>query len=134
MTNALRGQVALPCGSAIYTLEFTIDALCQLEDRLGTTAREILARIQADDSLTFLRTLLWGALREHHAALTERAAGELIRSAGGGTAVTEKVLEAFLAAFPKQGGGAGGEASPQSSPETAGADGTGSTSSGSGAS
>lgn len=99
MTNAVRGRVSVELAGQTYQLEFTIDALCQLEARLAQPAVDLLARIGQDRSLAFVRTLLWGALREHHGALTEKQAGELLRAEGGG-ALVAKTLEAFVAAWP----------------------------------
>lgn len=98
MTNPVKGQVALQLGDLELTLEFTIDALCALEGRLDLTARQILARLTTDDSMTFVRALLWAGLREHH-TYTERQAGELMRGPGR-RQIRVKAVAAFLSAWP----------------------------------
>lgn len=112
------GQVSLPvAGGEALTLEFSIDALCQLEGRLGQTARQIEQRVGKDDSLSFLRSMLWAALREHHPSLNEKQAGELIRRADDAAG---KVLEAYILSFPLPADTEGEEsegADPQKTPE-----------------
>lgn len=101
MANPVRGQVPVSLEGLKLTLEFTIDALCQLEDRLDETATAIFARVtKGDNSLSFLRCLLWAALLENHPGYSEKAAGELIRLRGGNQ-LAGKIVEAFFAAWPK---------------------------------
>lgn len=99
MTNPIKGQVAVVLGGLQLTLEFTIDAICALEGRLDEPATAIMARLTRDNTMTFLRALLWAALRENHPGYTEKMAGELIRLPGGDQLKT-KVVQAFFAAWP----------------------------------
>lgn len=127
MANPLRGVVATRVGGLDYRLEFTIDVMCALEARLETTATAIVERMGKDDSLGFLRTMLWASLREHHPELDEREAGELLREVGGAD-LKVKVLAAFVAAWPSREAAADGDVPPRKRPTrrpTAAAAGTG---------
>ena len=134
MANPVKGQVALRVDGRTLILEFSIDALCQLEQHMGMTASEIIGKLGVDDSLTFKRDLLWGGLREHHPELDLRQAGELLRQRGG-AAAGAKVIEAYLAAWPDPDPeDASAAASPRRRLKRAAPDGTGPTSSASGSS
>lgn len=83
MANAHRGEVALQAGEATYRLCFTIDALCQLEDRLDLSIVQISERMQGGTPrLSLMRALLWAGLQTHHAPIDEKTAGELIGEIG----------------------------------------------------
>lgn len=83
MANAHRGEVALQAGAATYRLCFTIDALCQLEDRLDLSIVEISERMKEGAvRLSMMRALLWAGLQTHHAPIDEKTAGELIGEIG----------------------------------------------------
>lgn len=101
MANPHRGSVALQAGDRAYTLSFSINALCELEDALDKPVSEIVATIQdpAKVRLSGVRMLLWAGLRDHHPEVTVAEAGEIATDAGFTVAV-EKIGEAFKLAFP----------------------------------
>lgn len=101
--NPHKGEVELPAGDHIYTLRFSIDAICSLEAATGK-AFTVTAMEMADPSkasMTLVRMLFHAALIEKHPDLSLKDAGELILPAGGMAKVTEKVFEAFALAFPE---------------------------------
>lgn len=70
-------------GGVTYRLCFTIDALCQLEDRLDLSVVQISERMQSGaPRLSIMRAILWAGLQTHHAPIDEKAAGELIGEIG----------------------------------------------------
>lgn len=136
MANAVRGQVrarvsprpaaatqvGARAGGVDLVLEFSVDALCQLEDRLDESVVAIAGRIGQNDRLAFLRVILWAALLENQVdpatgrpAYDERAAGELLRGDGGPTLRT-KLLAAFTAAFPNPEAAQDGAPGPRKGP------------------
>jgi hypothetical protein len=119
MTNPHRGQVSVEIDGETLKLEYTIDALCQLEDRFGISAMDILVRVSEQRTLSLTRTLIWGALREHHPTITEKQAGEMMRAEGGGV-LAGKTLEAFISAWPEGDGEANPPTAQPESPPPAG--------------
>jgi hypothetical protein len=132
MANPVRGQVPLLLGGLAFTLEFTIDAICALEAETGETAQELFRSIQSNTSLGFLRKLMWAALLEHHPGYTLKAAGELLRLPGGQHAAAA-LVQAFVSAWPDPEEAAEGEARPRKRRKAAAPDGTGPSSTSSGA-
>ncbi len=92
------GVVAFTCDDVEYRLLYTIDRICQLEDKLELPISDILARVQTRPRMSLLRTVLHAGLQQHHPALTEVEAGELFR-AYGAEALGNKLSKAFEAAF-----------------------------------
>lgn len=140
MSNPIKGEVPLTIGGRDLILNFTVDAICKLEGRLGLTPREIGAKILTDDGIVFLRNLFWAALVEHQPELNVRQAGELIRAAAfEGVDPSLKIIEAWALSWPlprptpPEGEDAeSGDARPPTRPTTAAPRGTGSATSGSG--
>lgn len=134
MANPVRGEVAVSFGDRTLTLSFSVDAICQLEDRTGQVVRELGARILTEEAMAFKRTLLWAALRDHHPEVTHKAAGELMLE-DGSEDLWPAFLKAWSAAWPiALPEAANAPEDPQTTPPAAMAAGTGRASSASGAS
>jgi hypothetical protein len=99
MANAIKGEATLEVGERRLLVSFSVDAICQLEERLGQSPKEIGDRIFTDGSVAFKRTLLWGGLRDHHPEFTEKQAGELILELNGDNPY-EPLLRAWAACWP----------------------------------
>lgn len=95
MASKMRGEAAI----GDRTLVFDANAFCDLEDRLGMGIGKIIATLQADPSVSFLRTLVWAGLQNKHEGISERSAGDII-SALGLDASLEAIGEAFASALP----------------------------------
>lgn len=120
MTNAVRGLVTHELDGKTYQLEFTIDALIQLEDALDCHSVEILQKLAAGaPRLVFVRAMIWGALRAHHPEITLLQAGELLRADGGG-GLGDKVTTAFVESWPKAEAGDAGDPPKRQAPAAAG--------------
>lgn len=121
MVNPVKGEVAFTVeGGATYTVQFTIDAICTLENLLDKSIGQIAGQI-ATGRIGTIRAALWAGLRQHHPKLTIFEAGELMPVIEGRKAV-EIVGEALEKAFGKSEAASEGPADPQTAPE---ADGTG---------
>jgi hypothetical protein len=94
MANRERGEVSL----GEYTLVFSIDAVCQIEDAAGKSWLSIIMSLNDVETLTMktMRVLLWGALRERHPSLSLIDAGNLIRKFKA-VQVMSKLTEAIQA-------------------------------------
>lgn len=96
MANPARSEVALKVGDNDYTLKFSTNSICELEDRLDKGLNEIVRNMER---VATVRALLWAGLRHHHPEVTIAGAGEMIDSAGVGP-ITDAIGRALTAAFP----------------------------------
>jgi hypothetical protein len=129
--NPIKGEVGFEVEGQPHTLQYTINSLCVLEDKLNMSVGEIGQRMSADMRLGFLRTVFWAGLQEHHPDITERDAGEMI-SAVGPAEVGQMIGQAFSAAFTSPKEDATRTERPRKAPTKAAADGNGKASSPSG--
>ena len=128
MANPHKGDVAFDAGGKSYTLRFSVDAICALEEAAGKGIVALSGELgdPTKISMGLLRKIVWAGLREHHAGIDLKTAGELVIAAGGFTAMLQKINAAFELAFPEQGGVS------ESPPKPSQPDGTGSASIGTG--
>ncbi len=114
MANPHRGQVSL----GDYTLSFSVNALCELEELLDQPMMEIVAAMQAPDKMRMktVRAMFWAALRDHHDDIDIHGAGAIVTDVGM-TVAMSKVGEAFRLAFPTA--KAGAEGKPKANPRPA---------------
>lgn len=109
MANAQKGEVTLEAGGETYRLQFTTNAMCELEDATGKTINEVVAELSDADNppgMKTMRVLLWAAMVEHREGVTIRDAGVICDEIGVGN-VGELIGDAFQAAFPDGDGSAG---------------------------
>lgn len=101
MANQHRGQVDLKAGDKIYTLSFSINAMCELEDLLGEPISQIAKSLGDPQSvrMSTVRALVWAALRDHHSDIDLKGAGDLVAEATV-TSTMETIGRAFALAFP----------------------------------
>lgn len=76
--NPLKGEVSRVIAGETYTLLFSIDVLCAVEDRFDKGIAQLAAIILRTQRLGIVRALLHAGLAAHHPQLTEAQAGELI--------------------------------------------------------
>lgn len=98
MANINRGEVSFEAEGTAWTLVFSINALCDLEDRTGRSVQDL--NLDGALSMRLLRDLIWAGLRERHPAVTVEDAGRIATAAGMGV-MQEKVMQAIVAAFPE---------------------------------
>lgn len=96
MANPVRGEVAFKVADAEYTLKFSTNAICELEERLDKGLNVIVANMER---LSTVRALLWAGLKAKHPDITMAQAGEIIDRCGMAQA-TEVIGQALTAAFP----------------------------------
>ena len=103
MANPHKGDVELKAGEETYTLRYSIDAICSLEERLDKGFPAIALEMSNPSTmrLSVVREVMLAGLQEHHPDITLKHAGELIITAGGALKVMERVSAAFAAAFPE---------------------------------
>lgn len=104
MANPARGEVALKVGDLDYTLKFSTNAICELEDHLNRGLNEIVSDLER---LSVVRALLWAGLRSNHPELTLKMAGDIIDKCGMPAAV-DHVGTALRLAFPPETGSPNG--------------------------
>lgn len=105
MANPHRGQVSLKAGDTTYTLSFSINAMCELEDLMNEPIAKIASGLNKASELRIstVRALAWAALRDHHADIDIKRAGEIVTEIGVPDAMAA-IGKAFAAAFPEGGG------------------------------
>lgn len=106
MANPHRGSVALQAGDKAFTLSYSINAICELEEAMGgRPIAQIAQDLQKPEKMTVtnVRLIVWAGLRDHHTDADLRLAGDVISDAGI-QACMEKVAQAFVLAFPDQTG------------------------------
>lgn len=95
MANPHRGEVALVAGDQTYTLVYTTNSLCELEESLGQSIEQIVNNM---NHFKVRRAVVWAGLMKHHKmSITE--AGDVMDAAGV-PATVEAVEKAITAAFP----------------------------------
>jgi len=102
MANPHRGSVALQVGDRAYTLSFSVNALCELEDLLGQPVAQIALSLNDPGNvrMSTVRALVWAALRDHHDETALKEAGQIATEAGV-PACMEAIGKAFKLAFPE---------------------------------
>jgi hypothetical protein len=103
--NRHRGTYDLNLGDEVYTICYSINSICDLEEALGENGRPRSVTKIAEDlndpdklSLRFVRAFLWSGLRKHHDMSIE-ACGDLIEKYGL-PVVLEQLVTGFVGAFP----------------------------------
>lgn len=106
MANPNKGEVAFDAGGKSYTLHFSTNAICELEDKLDRSfiaiSSELAKAASAPEKirLTTLRAIFWAGLQDHHPDIDLKAAGKLVVAAGGMAGVMKLISEGFERAFP----------------------------------
>lgn len=97
MANPHKSEVAFKVGDTEYTLKFSTNAICELEERLDKGLNTIVSNMER---LTTVRAMLWAGLQSKHDSITLQKAGEIIDQCGM-PAATEAIGRALNAAFPR---------------------------------
>jgi hypothetical protein len=80
MGNKHRGETTFLVEGKSYTLRFSMDALANLEDDVGTSFQSFMAALVADDAkpkTRLIQKLFFYGLQEYHPELTLRDVGRL---------------------------------------------------------
>jgi len=104
MSTSVRGEVQFAAAGQTFTLVYTTNALCRLEEHLGAGVGAIAGMVGdlAKVRLLDIRTLLWAGLQEHHPMLDTAAVGRIMDAIGVLESV-ELIMRAFSGAFPRGG-------------------------------
>lgn len=105
MPNPHRGDVEFVPG---YILNYSIDAICVLEEATGKTLLELSGELRNIKTvkMSLVRQIIHAGLIEKHPTITLKEAGELILAAGGSIPALVKVSEALAAGLPGSAPGA----------------------------
>jgi hypothetical protein len=100
--NPETGVVSFEASGEAYRLQFSIDAICTLEDLLDKSVADIGVQM-ARGRIGTIRAALWAGLREHHPKVTLKDAGELLTEPAlkAGKAA-ELIGQALMLAFGEQ--------------------------------
>lgn len=106
MANPHKGELAFEAGGKTYTLRFSTNAICELEDKLDRSflsiSGDLAKAVTEPDKVRFgtVRAIMWAGLRDHHPNLTVEEAGEIMTQVGGMLPAVGLVTDAFVLAFP----------------------------------
>ena len=106
MGNQTRGIVDVAAGDGkTVRLQFTANAMCEVEDKTGQGFLEFLAEFEKASAVGKLRTatlrlLVWGGMIEHQPEATLHDAGRLIEAMGGLTGAADYLGQAIMSALP----------------------------------
>jgi hypothetical protein len=102
MANRERGEVEFQSLGKAWTLKLGVNAMCEIEDATGKSISEIGALLGDPKTATIklLRTVMWGALRDHHDDIAAKDVGAVIDGIGMNEA-GRLIGEAFTAATPE---------------------------------
>ena len=92
------GKVTFEAAGVTHTLQFTTNALCMLEEKLGKTTVEIATEMHFNPGIVTTRAMFWAALGDHSKTLAQ--IGDLIDQVGPLKA-TNLAKAAYAAAFPE---------------------------------
>ncbi|MEP9374996.1 hypothetical protein [Mesorhizobium sp. KR1-2] len=108
MANRERGEVEFQSLGKTWTLKLGVNAMCEIEDATAKSIAEIGALLGDPKTATIklLRTVMWGALRDHHDDITVKEVGAIIDGIGMNEA-GRLIGDAFAAATPEAKEGAG---------------------------
>lgn len=101
MANPHRGAVALETDGKVYSLRFTTNSICELEEHFGQPIAKIVTELQDESnaSMKMVRAVVWGALLSEQPDITLKDAGNLLDEVGV-DALTEKLGLALQRFFP----------------------------------
>lgn len=99
MANPVKGEVDFELDGRTFTLSYSIDSLCVLEDLLDLSVTEIGRQMATAPRLGFLRAVLWAGLRDHHPGLEVVQVGEMITQIGF-EKLGQLIAVAYFKSFP----------------------------------
>ena len=136
MANINKGEVSVSVDEKTYTLVFSANGMCEVEDHLkrpwldialeidgwregfpkdGKPSVEQIIGMGRRVKTSLLRALIWGALREHHDEMSIKDAGRLMDrldpATGGALGL---VADLFRRSSPDDAGGGGNPPKPDS--------------------
>jgi hypothetical protein len=83
-----------------YTLLFSINALCELEEKMGGAVTDIASLAMGGKRFTTIRNVFWAGLRDYHPEITLQDVGRIITAIGLDKA-DEAIGKAFAITFPE---------------------------------
>ena len=103
MENA-KGETRFKSGGKEYTLKFTFNAFCDLEDSFDLSIQQILKKLEAaskkgDFSLRDVRAMMRCGLSHFHPGILTDQAGAIIEGLGNRMEAFDLVTSAFIAGF-----------------------------------
>jgi hypothetical protein len=95
-----KGEVSVEADGKRYTLVYSVNAICKMEDELGDAVKSIGSLAVGGKKFSTVRTVFWCGLLDNHPDLTIQDAGRIIDAIGFDKA-DAVVGEAFSLAFPE---------------------------------
>lgn len=102
MANSKSGAVKFTANDQAYTLVFSMNALCELEEVTGKDLMSVMQALDGESgfSLRMVRALLWAGLSDNH-EMTLKDVGRLVEELGGVQEVVPLIEKAFQTGMPE---------------------------------
>lgn len=102
MANKHRGEVGFSVDETDYTLRYSTNALCAMEDALdlGVNAVALLLADPSQVRMRIVRAVFWAGLTDRHPEISQADAGDIISAIGIPKAL-DLLGRAFALAFPE---------------------------------
>lgn len=99
--NPQTGTVEIEFEGETYRLRFTTNAMVTMEDEFDMGIAQIAQSFKNPEFVSFknIRRIFRCGLLAHHPDITAAEAGNIMDAAGNFQAITEIVMDAFMAAF-----------------------------------
>jgi len=81
LANKNKGEVSFEANERSYTMRFSANALCELEDVLNMGVNDVAEQMSKPKNLRIktVRGIFWAGLRDHHPEITIQKAGDIIQ-------------------------------------------------------
>jgi len=102
VSNPVKGEIGFDGAGKRWTLVYSVNALCRMEDELGEGPMALATAMMSDPQkirIGTVRTIFWAGLADNHPDLTKDGAGEIMTAIGLDAAM-QHIAKAFTAAFP----------------------------------
>lgn len=93
MANPYRGEVSFEASGKTYTMVFTTNAICSLEDESGLSFQEVVAKVELM-GVRGIRKLALAGLSTKHPDLSAEEVGDII-DAVGVPVISDAIISSF---------------------------------------
>ena len=96
------GESEIRAGERTYRLRFGMNALCALQEAFSEQKASAILKRASTKSMTLsdIRAFFWACLREHHAEVDLKGAGNIIDEAGGRGPAIDAMRQAMESGMP----------------------------------
>lgn len=100
----LSTTTALEADGKSFTLNLSVNAMCQIEEKMGMGFPRILNDLSQPENIKIntVRLIFWGCFIDHHPEVTLEQAGEIMLASGGFAFAIETITTLIADVFPNE--------------------------------